>query len=113
MRSEDLLDLEDRVISRDYVGNYLEARFGPDDVRVFFDDRVDMYPIDVIRDYTVLIRPDGDYGDVLDRYDPTAVLWERDTDLGRWIEDTASWRVVHRDATWLVAVPAAAVGPGE
>lgn len=106
MRDEGLLDVEARVISRDYVGNYLEARFGPEEVRVFFDDRVDMYPIEVIRDYIALVRLEGDVGPVLDRHDPTAVLWERDTDLGRWIEDTADWRVVHRDATWLVAVPA-------
>lgn len=106
MRSENLLDLDARVVSRDYVGNYLQARFGPSEVRVYMDDRVDMYPIEVIRDYLTLIRPGGDYGDVLSRAEATAVLWERDSDLGRWLEDTAGWRVVHRDDTWLVAVPA-------
>lgn len=105
MRGEGLLDLESRVVSRDFVGNYLEVRYGPDDVRVYFDDRVDMYPLSVVRDYTELIAPDGDYAAVLRRARATAVLWDRDSDFGRWLERSEAWRVVHRDDDWLVAVP--------
>lgn len=105
MRDQGLLDVEDRVVSRDFVGNYWEARFGPDQVRVYMDDRVDMYPIELIRDYTVLVRPGGDYGLVLRRAQASAVLWDRDSDLGRWLEQDTAWRIVHRDADWLVALP--------
>lgn len=106
MHDHGLLDVSDRVVSRDFVGNYLEARYGPDEVRVFLDDRVDMYPITVIRDYTGLIDPEGDYQAILGRARATAVLWDRDSDFGRWLVRTDRWRVVHRDADWLVAVPA-------
>lgn len=101
-----LLGTDTRVVSRDFVGNYWEARFGPDDVRVYMDDRVDMYPIGVIRDYTTLIRPSGDYQAVLDRARASAVLWDRDSELGSWLDRSDAWRVVHRDDTWLVAIPA-------
>lgn len=107
MREEGLLDREDRVVSRDFVGNYLEVRYGPEKVQTYIDDRVDMFPIEVIADYTTLIDPDGDYAPVLERADATAVLWDRDSDLGRWLEDPANgWQVVHREPQWLVAIPA-------
>ncbi len=111
MRSEGLLDLEDRVVTRDFVGNYLEFAYGPDQVRAYFDDRVDMYPDAIIADYTQLLRPDGDYQDVLDRARATAVLWDKDDDFGRWLEKSDSWRVVYEDDTWLVAQPVEAVPP--
>ncbi len=107
MRDEGLLDRGDRVVSRDFVGNYLEVRYGPEKVQTYIDDRVDMFPIEVIADYTTLIDPDGDYAPVLERAGATAVLWDRDSDLGRWLEDPANgWTVVHREEQWLVAVPA-------
>jgi hypothetical protein len=108
MRDEGLLDRDARVVSRDFVGNYLEVRYGPDDVRVYIDDRVDMYPIDLIADYTTLIDPEGDYAAVLERAEATAVLWDTDSDFGDWLEDPANgWTIVHRDDLWMVAVPAA------
>jgi hypothetical protein len=109
MHDRGLLDTTTRVVSRYFVGNYLEANFGPDEVRVYIDDRVDMYPISVIDDYQELIAPDGDYGAVLRRARATAVLWDTDSDLGDWLEDPAhGWRIVHREEKWMVAVPAAA-----
>ncbi len=108
MRDEGLLTTESRVVSRDLVGNYLEYRYGAEEVRVFIDDRVDMYPLGVIRDYIVLIETDGDYQSVLERRGATAVLWDKDSPFGRWLGRTSRWRVVHTDPddTWIVAVPA-------
>lgn len=105
MRTEGLLGLDTRVVSRDYVGNYLEFAYGPDEVRTYFDDRVDMYPASVIADYTQLLRPARSYQAVLDRANASAVLWDRDTDFGRWLAHDDGWKVVYRDEKWLVAVP--------
>lgn len=74
MRAVGLLDVDDRVVARDWVGNYLEYRYGPGEVRVFVDDRVDMYPLAVIRDFSTLLDKYGRYQRVLDRYRPTSVL---------------------------------------
>jgi hypothetical protein len=107
MRDEGLLDLDARVVSRDFVGNYFEARYGPDDVRVYLDDRVDMYPVEIIADYTTLIDPDGDYAAVLERAEATAVLWDTESDFGDWLADPDSgWEIVHETERWMVAVPA-------
>lgn len=106
MRDEGLLDLDSRVVSRDFVGNFLTVAFGPDEVRVYIDDRVDMYPLPIIEDYSRLLDPDEDYAAILERAEATAVLWDTDTELGDWIEDPANgWRIVHRSGDWLVALP--------
>lgn len=107
MRDHGLLDVNSRVITYDLVGNYLEARYGPDEVRVFIDDRADMYPSALVHDYGTLLakRPGDVYREILQRYRPTAVLWERDTDLAKWLQTDDAWKVVHEGDDWLVAVP--------
>ena len=60
--------LDDRLVAPDYVGNYLEARYGARGA-VFIDDRVDMYPASVVDDSLVLLRAEPGWQEVLDRYD--------------------------------------------
>ncbi len=91
------LDLDDWVVSHDYVGNWLEYQYGPGEVRTYFDDRVDMYPIEVIEQYTALNKKRGgdtkEYARILDDVGATAVLWTRDSDLGRYesIRTSGGW----------------------
>jgi len=113
MRAEGMLDVDDRVVTRDTVGNYLEAAYGPDEVRVFLDDRVDMYPVSVINDYRALLHEETDFQAVMDRAGASAVLWDTGTVFGDWLEDPDNgWTVVHREPGWVVAVPPGAGTPG-
>lgn len=111
MRSEGLLDTKTRVMTRDFVGNYLEYRYGPDQVRVFIDDRVDMYPMPVIRQYFHFLSGGSRYQETLDQIRATAVLWDRKSGFARWIERSDRWKVVYRDQKWVVAVPQTPVTP--
>lgn len=110
MRQHGELDLGDRVVTHDYVGNWLEYQYGPERVRTYFDDRVDMYPIEVIQQYTTLNKKRGgdtrEYAEILRDIDATAVLWTRNSDLGRYVSRSDRWQVVFRDEKWVVAVPA-------
>ena len=47
---EGLLGPDARLVSQDYVGNYLEARYGTA-AKVFIDDRYDMFPETVVNDF--------------------------------------------------------------
>ncbi len=100
---QELTDTETRLVSRDFVGNYLEAVKGTD-VRVFMDDRYDMFPPEVSRDYIGLVRG-IDPGDVLERYDADVVLWDKDTPLASWLEDADDWGIVYQDDGWVIACP--------
>jgi len=109
LRAHGGLGLDDRVITQDYVGNYLEYRYGPDKVRTFFDDRVDMYPTSLIKQYIVLNAKartsPAQFTKVLNQVRPTAVIWERDSNLGRFLASSDQWNVIHRDEKFLVAIP--------
>ena len=105
MHAEGLLGTENRVISRDVVGNYLAFAYGPDEARVFIDDRVDMFPIEVVRWYVGLIDVAGDFERIVEDAGPTAVLWDADSPFGEWLVASPDWEVVFEDDTWIVAVP--------
>ena len=79
-----------RLVAPDYVGNYLSARYGSD-AHSFVDDRYDLFPLDLIDDYGVLVRVDGDPGEVLDRYDADIVLWRTDEPLHEWLDASDEW----------------------
>jgi hypothetical protein len=94
-----------RVATTDYVGNYLEFRFGPR-AEVYVDDRVDVFPPAVERDYGVLLRGSEGWQGVLARYRFDAVLWPRDQALASLIAHDPRWTVRVSDRHWVVAVRA-------
>jgi hypothetical protein len=93
-------DPEVRVITRDVVGNYLALRLGAD-AGAFIDDRVDMYPAEVVEDYVVLLRG-GDQQAVLDRWLPDVVLWPADAPLRHWLQASEAWDLVVDDGDHVV-----------
>ena len=107
MEDEGLWAASARVVAPDYVGNFREAAAG-EEANVFLDDRVDMYPQDVLDDYEVLQDAGPGWEDVLRRREITAVLWEEDTPLGAALATSGRWEVVHRNTPWVVSVPASA-----
>jgi hypothetical protein len=92
-----------RVATQDFVGNYLEYRYGTR-ASAFIDDRVDMYPEGVERAYAQLLGGAPQWRSVLDRYDIRAVLWARSQPLASLVSVDSAWRVVYRDNGWIVAV---------
>ncbi|MBK6856646.1 MAG: hypothetical protein IPG97_08900 [Microthrixaceae bacterium] len=105
MDANGYLGTEARVISRDVVGNYMEFAYGPDEARVFIDDRVDMFPIEVVRWYVGLIDVNGNYQQILEESRPTAVLWDSDSRFGEWLAESPDWQIAFEDETWVVALP--------
>ena len=94
-----------KVATPDYVGNYLELRYGAK-ASVFIDDRVDMYPLAVDAAGSTLLAGGQGWQGVLDHYGVRAVLWPRDKPLAGLVSESPRWRVVLRDRNWLVAVAA-------
>jgi hypothetical protein len=93
-----------RVIAPDYVGNYLEFRFGAR-ASVFVDDRVDVLPGSVEHDYGVLLGGSPGWQAVLARYHAQAVLWPRAEPLSGLLALAPGWTEPVRDRRWIVAVP--------
>lgn len=103
MEANDLVGPDVRVISRDFVGNYLEARYV--DMPVFMDDRYDMFPVEVIDDYRTLMKGDEGWEHIAARWDADAVLWNSDADLAEHLTGSTTWRVAYEDDNWVLVVP--------
>ncbi|MBK9181315.1 MAG: hypothetical protein IPM45_17450 [Acidimicrobiales bacterium] len=101
---EGLLGPDQRVVTPDLVGNYLEYRRGAD-ANVFVDDRYDMYPREVVDDLVVLHQGGERWQEVLDDWDTTAVVWPADLPLSTILETSPAWRIAYADDDWVVAVP--------
>jgi len=100
LEENDLLGEPNRLVHQDFVGNYLELRYGRA-APVFIDDRVDMYPVELSRDYLRLLQG-RDVLDILDRYGITVALWEIERPLPEVLKLSADWQESYRDDRWLV-----------
>jgi hypothetical protein len=101
-----LLSPSHRVAEQDVNGCYLILRdvTKPEPARttrVFIDDRYDMYPLSVSRDYETLLRGGPSAGDVLDRYRVDVVLWDRSLALVAQLQATGHWRQIYADTKWI------------
>ena len=90
-----------RIAAPDTVGNYMEGLFGAD-ASVFIDDRLDMYPTQVVHDELVLYHGDPGWADVLDRWGITTVVWPRDKSLTALLTQSPAWRLEYSDSGWVV-----------
>ena len=95
--------LAGRVATQDFVGNLMGERMGPGR-HVFFDDRFDLYPRRLIADSVSLLDGDEGWQRRLDTYRIDAVIWERSKPLAGLLALDPGWRIVRRNADWIVAV---------
>jgi hypothetical protein len=90
-----------RVAHMDYVGNFLELRYGRR-VPVFIDDRYDMYPIDVSRDYLRLLAARPESLGILDQRGVDVVLWGKDQPLSNLLQVSGRWEQIYGQGDWVV-----------
>jgi hypothetical protein len=96
-----LLGPDTRRAHSDVTGNYLELLLG-DRAAVFSDDRVDMYPADVVDDEITLLHAGPEWRSVLERWDIDVVLWPRGAALDEFLAADSGWRLAYADQGWVV-----------
>jgi hypothetical protein len=94
------------VVSPDFVGNYLELRYG-DQANAWVDDRPS---VDTFLDYDRLQHLSEGWQESLAEADPDVVLWERDEPLAAELRRDPSWQVGLTTDRYLVLCRAATVG---
>ena len=70
--------------------------------KLFIDDRVDMYPVQVSKDYVHLLQGGERWAAILDRYGVDVVLWDRTLPLAQLLELDSQWRETFRHGDWIV-----------
>jgi hypothetical protein len=103
LEQQDLLTPAHHLAHEDFVGNYLTLRYGTG-VKVFVDDRFDMYPLSVSRDYDTLLAARAGAMDVIDSRHIDVVLWERKLPLVQ-ILLARGWRETFGDKDYVVLQP--------
>lgn len=104
LRDHDLDPRTHRIVARELVGNWLEARYGPTGM-VYMDDRVEVLPLEVVEDHRELLEGGERWEEILEATDPDAVLWQAERPLAGLLEADEDWDVVYEDERWIVAVP--------
>jgi hypothetical protein len=93
---------EIHVASQETVGNYLELVRGTQ-AGAYIDDRVDMYPADVVNTFLKVLRGRPGWQEALDEQGIDVVLWEANEPLGSLLAENPDWRVPYTDGQWFVA----------
>jgi len=90
-----------RVIHQDFVGNYLDLRYGAAEA-TWIDDRFELHDHQLVLDYVELLEGGPGWQDVLGRHEPDAVLWQSDRVLVELATSVAGWVEVWSDDEWSV-----------
>lgn len=78
---------EVRVLHHDYIGNYLEWRYGVD-AHAFVDDRPDAV---TLIDYVQILYLEQGWQEAFERAGPDVVLWAEDKPLTEQLGEDADW----------------------
>jgi hypothetical protein len=76
------------------------------DVRVFWDQRVDCYPAEVLQDGLAVHAAAPGWDAVLDKWQIDAVAYRKDTALTAALRRSSDWRLAWEDETSVLYVPA-------
>ncbi len=101
LEEQGLLAAPHRVAHLDFVGNYFEFRFGRR-VKVFIDDRYDMYPAEVSQDYSNLLRGRPQWQAILQTRQIDVVLWDKDLPLTSLLKSSGQWLEIFAEGDWVV-----------
>jgi hypothetical protein len=91
-----------RVAHEDTAGNLIELLEGTR-ARVFLDDRYDMYPTAVTRDYLDIHDGSARWAEALDHHRVQYLLWPRSSALAQLVAGSPDWRMRYQDQGWFVA----------
>jgi hypothetical protein len=90
-----------RILTDDADAGYVILRYHTDQ-RVYMDDRYDMYPTKVIRDYFTVSDGSPGWSLVLDRYRIDTIVWARHSALASLLDGSPGWQRAYRDRTHAV-----------
>ena len=105
VRASRFIESGTKVATTDIAAGYLVLERGGD-ARVLMDDRVDLHPVRLAKDYVRLLDGKPDALALLDRYGADAVLWETDTALHAQLAASERWRRVGSRDGWAAWVRA-------
>jgi hypothetical protein len=99
---------QSRVATEDTTGNFVELWRGGTRPPAFFDDRYDMYPLAMSRDYVAIHDGTSRWDEILAARDVDVLVWPRSSPLIDHVVSSPHWRIAYQDPTTAVACRRAA-----
>ena len=96
------VDAGGRLLTDETTGNLItlvEGEAWP----IAIDDRIDMYPSNVVDDYLTVLRAEEGWGAVLEAWEIDLIVWEASRPLAGELATSEEWQVVYADGTWSAA----------
>lgn len=92
-----------RLLTDDAWAGYVIYRYWPQQ-KVFADDRFDMYPVPLMKDFLSFADGGTGWQKKLDAWGIDVVIWPKDSALSALLAESPAWRQVHRDGKAVVYV---------
>ena len=89
------------VVHPDYVGNYLDLRYGAAEAS-WIDDRFELHDDELVEDYLVLLAGTAGWQEVLDGHGADALLWPSDAAIVELAREVGGWREPWSADGWTV-----------
>jgi len=90
-----------RVLHPDFVGNYLDLRYGGVGA-AWIDDRYELHSASLMADYLTLFSAGPDWRDVLEHSGGDVLLWQSNEPVTQLVRDVAGWQQVWSGRRWTV-----------
>jgi hypothetical protein len=97
--------LGQRIFTDDADAGFVINQYWPRQY-VYMDDRYDMYPMPVMRDYLAVAAAGPDWEQILGRHDVETVVWRDDEALAGALDRSDGWVRIHHDRDFGVWVRA-------
>ena len=91
-----------RLMTDDAWGGYLILEWPQQ--KVFIDDRYDMYPVAITKDFIRFSDADRQWRDILEKYRIDVVVWKQDQPVVRLMDTDPTWEQLYKDKTAVVYV---------
>jgi hypothetical protein len=85
-----------RLFTTDGWGGYVIGVAWPDQ-KVFFDDRYDMYPLDIQHSYGVISGLFPGWDSELDKYKVEVIMWPKNSPLSQGLTQSKAWTKTYTD----------------
>jgi hypothetical protein len=102
LAQNDLIGPEHRVATEDTTGNTLEILYGTE-AGTFFDDRYDMYPLELARDYLRVHGGQKGWEEALDKHQVGYLMWSTREPVAQLVAGSDHWRVLYQDDRVFIA----------
>jgi hypothetical protein len=88
--------IKGNMFNMDEFGDYIIYRNYPE-YKVFIDGRIDMYGVEMLKEYNKVIKFETGWEKILEKYQITWIIYDTNSAFSRYLVKKKSWRLIYSD----------------